>query len=876
MSSLFNSVLNMSITGSVVIAAVIIVRLLMKKLPKKYAYMLWSVVGFRLCIPFSFKGFISIFQFNPIKEQTGYITDGLRMSYVPAVEAPSDHVQNFAPPTTIAADAVDKVTLSDVLPYIWFAVMVLMLIYGAVSYFLIKNKLSTAVKYRDNIYQSDRILSPFILGIFKPKIYIPFGVHDEYLSYIIAHESCHLKRRDNVIKLFAFILLCVHWYNPFCWLAFYLMNKDMEMSCDERVIKDNADIKKIYSFALLSFAADNKIPSPASLCFGEGSVKGRIKNVLSFKKPKAAVSAIAVNLCVIVLVACAANPIENKKIASTAIENGGYTAYAIGDFVAEQGSLSAVGLGNKGYVYISDNGMVAYNSQLGNGSIPSYYSSGWKLSGDFTEDELNKYLENNVCMPVKDDWTLPKFEAATVIDYFDALYSSTPSYSIYVLDNEPYMINYASRYFLLNYDETENEKLSDDNYVANLMLLQEDTRKYIDSLFNNITHPDDEAVNASSNPGDYVRYNQVGYDELVSGNIYTLQYIFEEFEKGGQTDLKGHIMRLVLDDIIGSEALKLSASTGQEYYDAWTQSVRDIFENSTDDLSEFNPYGSFYYSLYGGSSNGNHNSKYVNSSFVPFECTGDEFIINRYDDIKNYDFENELLLLNDNIYNYGRTYSTNDFNKFDFDAACIAYIDGALFFRNTENNQIYRVAVDLERETSDEPTLVWSMGYARICKVEKNSMILYNSDTDVYYSLNTKTGATEKAMYNYAVDTSNGLPDGVTITAQQAIEWAKREAADIHHYNTAAKQAAIGYEMPEPFEQVTVCKLVCDIDFYRYADYDAGFVGDMPHYAWLIELENNKFNAAVIVGAAENNLNGCRVELTNEAAKEYLKYSSGR
>lgn len=876
MSSLFNSVLNMSITGSVVIAAVIIVRLLMKKLPKKYSYMLWSVVGFRLCIPFSFKGFLSIFQLNPIKDKTGYITDGLRMSYVPMTEDPADTVQNFTPPPIIAAEAADKVTLSDIMPYLWLAVTAVMLIYGAVSYFIIKNKLSTAVKYRGNIYQSDRILSPFILGIFKPKIYIPFGVDDEYLSYIIAHESCHLKRRDNVIKLFAFFLLCVHWFNPFCWLAFYLMNKDMEMSCDERVIKDNADIKKIYSFALLSFAADSKIPSPASLCFGEGSVKGRIKNVLSFKKPKAVVSAIAVNLCVIVLVACAANPIENKKIASTDTENGGYTAYAIGDFVAEQGSFSTVGLGNTGYVYISDDGMVAYNSQFYNAEIPSYYRSGCQLSGSFTEDELNEYLEINVCMPVKDDWTLPKCESAVVIDYFDALYSSTPSYRIYVLDNEPYMINYASRYFLLNYDENENIKLTNDNYVANLALLQEDTREYIGSLFHNITHPADEKVNASSNPGDYIRHNQVYYDELVNGSIYTLQYIFEEFEKGGQTDLKGHIMRLAMDDIIGSEALKFSADTGQEYFDAWSQSVNDLLQqNSADFLKEHFPYGYFYYSLYGNSSS-ETGTKFSISEFAPFECTGDTFLMNRYDDIIHYDFENELLLLNDNIYNHGTIYSVNDFNTLGSDASCICYLDGALFFRNIENNQIYRVVIDLEHKTAKEPTLVWAMGFARICKADKNSIVFYNSDTDVYYALNTKTGEYEKAQYNYAVDTTNSLPEGVTINAQQAIEWAKREASDLYYYNTAAKQAASSYEMPEPFEKVVSCRLVCDIDFYRYVDYDARFVGDMPHYAWLIELENNKFNAIVLVGAAENNLNGCRVELTNEAAKEYLQYSAGR
>lgn len=855
MNDLFNSVLNMSITGTVVIAAVIIVRLLLRKLPKKYAYMLWSVVGFRLCIPFSFKAFISIFQLNPIKEQTDYISDGHIMSYVPVADNSLDNLSGVVPPDAIISEVSDKITLTDVLPYIWVTVAVIMLIYAAVSYFILKKNLNTSVRYKDNIYQSERILSPFILGIFKPKIYIPFDINEEYLQYVIAHECCHIKRRDNVVKLFAYILLSVHWYNPFCWLAFYLMNKDMEMSCDERVIKDNPEIKKVYSFALLSFAVDNKIPSPASLCFGEGSVKGRIKNILSFKKPKTLISIFTVILCVTVLIVCAANPRERDKAISDVNTGNSYIAYAIGDFVAEQGTLSTVELGNKGFVYISDNDMVAYDSQLFSAKIPSYYRSGWQAKGNFSADEFKEYLENNVFMPVADNWSLPKFKTAAVIDYFDAYYSSTPSYSIYILDDVPYMIQYANRYFLLNYDEKENKKLSDENFVANLALLQDDTREYIDSLFDSIVYPDDELLNTSSNPGDYVSYNQSAYDELVNGNIYTLQYIFEEFERGRQTDLKGHIMRLVMDDIIGGEEIKLYAETGQEYFDAWSQHIIDIVQQNDEDFLKSNyPYGYFYYSLYGSS-----NVKYVKHDFEPFDIMNYRFIENKFADRIDIGGGVEIRCTT-TIYAMigGASYTLYEP---DFDVSVCAFIDDMLFFRNIENNKLYRMTVMLGGNElyAGPPVLVCDIGYVRICKADENELVLYNGEND-YYALNTKTGVFSKADYNRTVNYSDTVSNGVTVDQKQAIELAEKFAVRADYYNSLENGFS---DNPEPMKKVLSCQLIEEIDYYRYVQktdmsyfYDEG---DVPFYGWLVELENDNYRATAVICADDSGMSGCTV-----------------
>ena len=304
MQNVFDTIINMSITASVVILVVILARFLLKDLPKKYSYALWSIVGFRLCCPVSFKSVISIFNINPVQQPTDIVTNSGTMNYI---DAPINMITPQANSDIIGGADASVTTIVehnfiDFLPYIWLVGLVGLLIYGFVNYFIVRSKLSIATKKERNIYQSERITTPFILGIIIPKIYIPYSIDDEYYEYIISHEKYHLKRKDNIIKLIAYSILCVHWFNPLCWLAFYLMNKDMEMSCDEWVLENNEGIKKIYSNALLSFATAKKFPSPSPLCFGEGSAKSRIKNILKYKKPALIASIITIILCIAISV----------------------------------------------------------------------------------------------------------------------------------------------------------------------------------------------------------------------------------------------------------------------------------------------------------------------------------------------------------------------------------------------------------------------------------------------------------------------------------------------------------------------------------------------------------------------------------------------
>lgn len=326
MREIFFTVLNMSITASYVILALMLVRLLMRRLPKKFSYLLWSVAAFRLCVPVSFTSILSFFNIGFFDMTAAQSYGEEKLTFVPSSAAtnPSPSVSvglptvnsviNEAIPesTQVAIDGLQKAppleTATNIAMILWIIGFSALFIYGVVTYIRARFMMRTAFVLEENIYLSDVISSPFVLGFIKPKIYIPFGLEKDEFKYVIAHERYHIKRLDHIAKPIAFLILCVHWFNPLCWLAFILMSRDQEMSCDERVLESEEGSAKNYSKTLLSFAAGKRFPAPSPLAFGESSVKIRIKNALNFKKPRFWVSIIAVMLCVATVVACAANP----------------------------------------------------------------------------------------------------------------------------------------------------------------------------------------------------------------------------------------------------------------------------------------------------------------------------------------------------------------------------------------------------------------------------------------------------------------------------------------------------------------------------------------------------------------------------------------
>ncbi len=285
MEELFLTVFNMSLTGAFVIIGILIARLPLKKSPKIFSYCLWAVVGFRLVIPFSIEGLFSLLPFKSTPIPTDIATQP-----IPRIDSGIKFINNsissILPSTTPSISTNPLQSFITTASYIWILGIAFMLIYSTVSIILLKYRLRRSVNLNTNIYETDNLKTPFVIGLFRPKIYIPTGLVGEERNYIILHEQTHIKRLDHVVKVCAYYILCLHWFNPFAWVAFLLMGADMEMSCDEHVMnKLGYDIKKAYSMSLVRVAAGKRILNGCPVAFGEGGMKERIKNVLNLKKP---------------------------------------------------------------------------------------------------------------------------------------------------------------------------------------------------------------------------------------------------------------------------------------------------------------------------------------------------------------------------------------------------------------------------------------------------------------------------------------------------------------------------------------------------------------------------------------------------------------
>ena len=309
-------VVKMSITGSIVMLGVLIVRLFLRKAPKIFSYMLWGIVLFRLLCPVSFSTPVSILNIakasNVNEEQMQHARGNIlktQRSQVKEQTLPAGDRVNAALPQ-IGEQVRDSFkTQILLLTVLWGMGIAAMLIISIVSYIRIKAKVSCSMRLRDNIFLADEIDTPFCLGVVNPHIYLPSTLEEKEREYIIIHEQHHIKRCDHIVKLIAFLTLCLHWFNPLVWLAFVLAGKDMEMSCDEAVMKRmDGDIRAEYAASLLNLATGRRILSASPLGFGEGNPKQRIKNIMNYRKPGFWVVVVAVILCVVTAACLLSNP----------------------------------------------------------------------------------------------------------------------------------------------------------------------------------------------------------------------------------------------------------------------------------------------------------------------------------------------------------------------------------------------------------------------------------------------------------------------------------------------------------------------------------------------------------------------------------------
>lgn len=314
--TLLPRLLNMSLTASVAIVLVLLLRLMLKRLPKALSYALWGIVLFRLLCPVALPSEVSLFGLlNAPTTQSGsrmeYIPSDLVHTAYPRVTLPVPGVSaavNRALPQgeeQLAADPLEAPV--SIATYVWLAGVLAMGVYAVASYLRLRGQLLTASPLRENIYLSDDIGTPFVMGLLCPKIYLPSSLDAREQPYIILHEQYHIRRLDHLAKAFAFAALCLHWFNPLVWLAFAFAEKDMEMSCDEAVIRKLGDgVRADYAESLLNLSTGRRFGVP--LAFGEDDTKSRIRNLATRKKTALWLVLAAATVCILLAASLLTNP----------------------------------------------------------------------------------------------------------------------------------------------------------------------------------------------------------------------------------------------------------------------------------------------------------------------------------------------------------------------------------------------------------------------------------------------------------------------------------------------------------------------------------------------------------------------------------------
>lgn len=333
MSGFFLEIVNMSISASWIVLVVVLLRLILKKAPKWIAVLLWGIVAVRLICPFSIESAMSLIpssetintdimiegdikvELDNVVENKPLINTGVSIiddAVNPIIE------ENFSPEPEVEPQGDTSLTplqmIIPILSWVWVSGMVVMLAYTVISYLRVESKIGTAVRLRENIFQSENVVSPFVLGVVKPRIYLPFHMNEQDMEHVIAHENAHIRRKDHLWKPFGFLLLTLHWFNPFIWLAYVLLCRDIELACDEKVVKEFDNQQKAdYAQALLTCSVNRRMIAACPIAFGEVGVKDRVKSVLNYKRPAFWIIIVAVLASVIAAVCLLTDPVSEGE-----------------------------------------------------------------------------------------------------------------------------------------------------------------------------------------------------------------------------------------------------------------------------------------------------------------------------------------------------------------------------------------------------------------------------------------------------------------------------------------------------------------------------------------------------------------------------------
>ena len=311
MSELFLKIVNMSISASWIVVAVLALRFCLKKAPKWVNVLLWGIVAVRMVFPFSIESVLSLIPsaetISPtiMMEQTPSVQTG-----VPVLNHVINPVISGSLTPAPGASANPLQIWIPVLAWIWLFGIAALFLYSAVSYWRLRRKVCEAVILRGNIYQSEKVCSPFVLGIIRPKIYLPYHMDSREMDHVIAHEQTHIRRKDHWWKPLGFLLLTTHWFNPLMWLSYILLCRDIELACDEKVIRKMSNEQRAdYTQALVACSVDRRLITACPLAFGEIGVKERVKSVMNYKKPAFWIVLASVIVCAVIAVCFLTNPI---------------------------------------------------------------------------------------------------------------------------------------------------------------------------------------------------------------------------------------------------------------------------------------------------------------------------------------------------------------------------------------------------------------------------------------------------------------------------------------------------------------------------------------------------------------------------------------
>ena len=329
---MIDTLLKMSATGAVVICAVLLLRLCLRRAPKIFSYVLWLIVLFRLLCPVSVALPVSVFNLMPTsqKNDTNQLSawehpgnggaipaervdtaDGKTGAWSEAADVEESFGTGYLSQSQAAMEVTSLWSWKNIAFLIWFVGVCVMLVYAFASILRLHKRIRRASLDRENIYLLEGIASPFVAGVFRPRIYLPYGLGEQERTYILLHEQTHIRRGDHLFRVLAYIALTLHWFNPFVWVAFFLSGRDMEMSCDELVLRKlGAQIRCDYSDSLLAMAQGKGTIGFTPLAFGEGDTGKRIKNVLHYKKVSAQVIVIGVLVVVLAGIALGADAVS--------------------------------------------------------------------------------------------------------------------------------------------------------------------------------------------------------------------------------------------------------------------------------------------------------------------------------------------------------------------------------------------------------------------------------------------------------------------------------------------------------------------------------------------------------------------------------------